>query len=76
MKNAADTLMSWMINMKEKIEFVTLECGHSVNPNVALGVCTKCSKKSCAKCLQLIDGMLLCPSCFVKFTNNKDGCCD
>ena len=45
-------------------ETLTLSCGHSLNSHNGLGVCSKCWKKGCGKCLQLIDDQLLCPTCF------------
>ena len=45
-------------------ETVTLSCGHSLNSYNGLGVCSKCWKNGCGKCLQLINDELLCPRCF------------
>jgi len=35
---------------KGKIKFVILECGHTVTPDIGMGICSKC--------LQIIDGKL------------------
>jgi len=60
--------------MKERVEIevVTLSCGHSVNPNVGVGVCSKCGRLFCGKCLQILKDKLLCPSCF-KEEVERDG---
>ncbi|MGH9922074.1 MAG: hypothetical protein ACRD38_04930 [Nitrososphaerales archaeon] len=58
----------------EEIEFVTLPCGHSVNQHIPLGICSKCAKRSCAKCLQPLENCLLCPDCFVKRVFRGDCC--
>lgn len=62
-----------MEKKKVEIKFVTLACGHTVDPNVGVGICNKCGKACCRKCLQLIDGKLYCPDCFVKFVRDMDG---
>jgi len=53
-----------IMDEKVEIEFVALGCGHSVNPRVGVGLCSKCGKICCSKCLQLFKDKLLCPSCF------------
>ena len=55
-----------------EIEFVTLDCGHTVAPDIGMGVCSACGKVCCRKCLQLIDGELYCPECFEKFVRDRD----
>ncbi|MCP8315789.1 MAG: transposase [archaeon] len=65
-----------MINVSEdnvEIEFITLDCGHTVTPEIGIGVCSKCSKVCCSKCLQLIDEKLFCPECFARFVRDNDG---
>jgi len=53
-----------------EIEFVTLDCGHTVSPDAGMGVCNGCGRVCCSICLQLIDGELYCPDCFAKFVRN------
>ncbi len=60
------------ISEKVEIEFVTLECGHSVVADIGVGVCSNCGKLCCRECLQLIDENLLCPECFAKLLKNGD----
>jgi len=55
-----------------EISFVTLECGHTVAPDIGIGVCSSCDKVYCSRCLQLIDGELFCPECFSKFVRGED----
>ena len=55
------------------IKFVTLDCGHTVAPNIGMGICSKCGKTCCSRCLQMIDGKLFCPECFAKFVRDKNG---
>ncbi len=60
--------------MEKKIEltFVTLDCGHSVAPEVGMGVCSKCGKTCCSRCLQPVNGELFCPECFLAFVRRVD----
>ncbi|MEM3871127.1 MAG: hypothetical protein QXE05_00985 [Nitrososphaeria archaeon] len=51
---------------KVEIEFVTLECGHSIVADVGVGVCSECRKLCCRECLQLFNEKLLCPKCFTR----------
>jgi len=60
------------ISEKVEIEFVTLECGHSVVADIGVGVCSNCGKLCCRECLQLIDDKLLCLECFAKLLKNDD----
>lgn len=53
--------------MIDEFEIVTLSCGHAINSYNGLGVCHKCGKKTCGKCLQLLVDDLLCPKCFAKY---------
>ncbi|MEM3382797.1 MAG: hypothetical protein QW698_01960 [Nitrososphaerales archaeon] len=65
-----------MIDVSEddvEIKFIALDCGHTVTPEIGMGVCSKCGKVCCGKCLQLIDGKLFCPECFARFVENPDG---
>ena len=50
--------------MSDEFEAVMLSCGHSINSYNGLGVCYRCKKKNCGKCLQLVVDKLLCPNCF------------
>jgi len=54
-----------------EIEFIALECGHSVTPNSGLGVCSECGKVCCGDCLQVVGDRSLCPECFEKRTRRK-----
>jgi len=56
-----------------ELEIVTLDCGHTLTPQVGAGICSECGKICCGKCLQLIDDMSLCPSCFKKIIGKKNG---
>ncbi len=55
--------------MEEEFETIILSCGHSINSYKSLGVCHGCRKKTCERCLQVLDDVLLCPKCF----NEKSG---
>ena len=57
-------MLIWRIKMTDEFEAVMLGCGHSVNSYNGLGVCYRCNKKTCGKCLQLVVDELLCPRCF------------
>lgn len=60
-------LLIWRdMKMIGDFETVTLSCGHSLNSYNGLGVCSKCWKNGCGKCLQLINDELLCPKCFTE----------
>lgn len=61
------------MSKKVEINFVTLDCGHTVAPDIGMGVCSRCGKACCSRCLQLIDGELFCPECFSKFVRRGDG---
>jgi hypothetical protein len=50
--------------MEEEFESVILSCGHAINSNSGLGKCEKCKMNKCGRCLQVIDGRLICPRCF------------
>lgn len=50
--------------MEEEFESVILSCGHAINSNSGLGKCDKCKMNKCGRCLQVIDGQLICPRCF------------
>ena len=64
---SAARLLIWRnAKMIGDFETVTLSCGHSLNSYRGLGVCSKCWKKGCGKCLQLVDDSLLCPKCFTE----------
>lgn len=52
--------------MEDEFESVVLSCGHSINAYSGLGICSKCRKKTCGKCLQIIDEVILCPKCFAE----------
>ncbi|WP_179369104.1 hypothetical protein [Candidatus Nitrosotenuis sp. DW1] len=56
----------------EEFESVVLSCGHSITSHAGLGVCNKCRRKVCGKCLQLIDEKNLCPKCFEEFIGDKN----
>ncbi|MBI2126211.1 MAG: hypothetical protein HYU02_02715 [Thaumarchaeota archaeon] len=56
-----------------EIDFPTLECGHTFVKNIGAGKCTKCNKTSCSKCLQLINGNLLCADCYADYVR-RSGC--
>jgi formylmethanofuran dehydrogenase subunit E len=60
------------ISKKAEIEFVTLECGHTLVSDIGAGVCSNCGKLCCRECLQLIDDKLLCPKCFARFVRDKN----
>lgn len=53
--------------MFEEFEYNVLECGHTPNTYKSPGICQKCDKQFCERCLQLFDYRLLCPIC----TENK-----
>lgn len=50
--------------MEEEFESVVLYCGHVINQTSGLGKCSKCKLNKCGRCLQVLDGQLLCPKCF------------
>ncbi len=50
--------------MEEEFEAVLLHCGHSISTYNGVGVCSKCNKKNCGRCLTWINAELLCPRCF------------
>jgi len=50
--------------MEEEFESIILSCGHAINSNSGLGKCDKCKMNKCGRCLQVIDGQLICPKCF------------
>ena len=54
-----------------RIRFVTLDCGHSINPDAGVGVCMKCRGVNCGKCVQTIDSKLFCHECFTKYMRSK-----
>jgi hypothetical protein len=54
-----------------EIQFVTLDCGHTVSPDLGIGVCSECGKVCCRRCLQGIDHKLLCSECFVKYVRRS-----
>jgi hypothetical protein len=56
-----------------ELNLVTLDCGHAVAPDIGMGICIKCDRTCCSRCLQIIDGKLFCPDCFVEFVGKEDG---
>jgi len=54
-----------------EIKFVVLDCGHTVIPEVGMGICSKCGKTCCGRCLQTVDGELFCPECFERFVRDR-----
>lgn len=56
-----------------EIKFLTLDCGHTVVPDIVIGVCCKCGKVCCSRCLQLFNGKLFCPKCFSEYVRDQDG---
>lgn len=58
--------------MEEEFESVILSCGHALNSNSGLGKCAKCKMNKCGRCLQVIDGQLICPRCFEDKMREKD----
>lgn len=58
--------------MEEEFESVILSCGHAINSNSGLGKCDKCKTNKCGRCLQVIDGQLICPRCFEDKMREKD----
>lgn len=55
---------------KIKINLITLDCGHTVSSNQSSGYCSKCRKSSCQRCLQVVNGHLLCPVCYADLVSN------
>ena len=55
-----------------EIEFITLDCGHSVVADFGMGQCSECKATCCGRCLQVIDSHRLCPKCFAGFVRDKD----
>jgi len=58
--------------MGEEFESVMLSCGHAISQTSGLGKCSKCKLNKCGKCLQILDGQLLCPKCFEDVVGEKD----
>jgi len=55
-----------------KINLITLDCGHTVSSNQSSGYCSECKKSCCQKCLQVVNGHLLCPICYLDFVSHGD----